>query len=214
MEPQPQFSQINPEPGPEKGPKKGFADEIASFIWETVKIVAVSLAIILPIRYYLIQPFFVKGQSMVPNFQDKDYVLVDKLGYRLNKPERGDVIVFRYPRDPNEYFIKRIIGLPEESVEIRANRVYVYNRRYPGGFVLDETGYLPNFPEPMQNIARTALGPNEFFVMGDNRPHSSDSRAWGGLDFGFVSGRAWVRLWPLDQILAIPGVAYPTPSPL
>src|SRR3990167_6829816 len=97
--------------------------ELLAFIWETTKVVVISLAIILPIRYYLVQPFFVKGASMEPNFEDGDYLLVDELSYRFSVPKRGDVVIFRYPQDPSQFFIKRIIGLPDETIEIKNNTV-------------------------------------------------------------------------------------------
>src|SRR3989338_3846297 len=93
--------------------------EVLAFVWETIKVVVISLAIILPIRYYLVQPFFVKGASMEPNFEDGDYLLVNEISYRFSMPERGDVIVFRYPLDPSQFFIKRIIGLPDETIEVK-----------------------------------------------------------------------------------------------
>lgn len=186
-------------------------DEIIAFLWETIKIVVISLAIIIPIRYYLVQPFFVNGSSMEPNFQTRDYILIDKLDYHLHAPKRGEVIVFRYPKDPTEFFIKRIIGLPGETVEIKNNRVIIYNAEYPEGFQLDESAYLPKYPEPMQNM-RMKVDERNYFVMGDNRPHSSDSRIWGEVNKTLISGRAWVRLWPLDQILKVPPVLYPQPT--
>lgn len=184
-----------------------FSDEALAFIWETVKIVVISLAIIIPIRYYLVQPFFVKGQSMEPNFEDKDYILVDKLSYRFDSPQRGDVIIFRYPENPRDYFIKRIIGLPGETVEIRVGQIIIYNKRHPDGFVLEEGLYLPDEIRTDKGELKK-LDDNEYYVLGDNRPHSSDSRVWGPLNKTFISGRAWVRLWPLDRILGIPRVEY------
>jgi len=191
-------------------PREGLFSKATIFLWETIKVIVVSLAIIVPIRYYLIQPFFVKGQSMEENFLDKDYILVDKLSYRLEPPRRGDVIVFRFPQDPKEYFIKRIVGLPGETVEIRNNRVIVYTNRFPDGLTLDERIYLAPRQETRGAI-RTQLADEEYFVLGDNRLHSSDSRSWGLLERQFISGRAWVRLWPLDRIIGIPRVQYPTP---
>jgi len=182
------------------------SEELGAFIWETVKVVIISLAIIIPVRYYLIQPFFVRGDSMKPNFQDKDYILVDKLDYRLNKPERGDVIVFRYPLDPKEYFIKRIIALPEETINIQANTVTIYNTQNPEGFVLDES-YLPETQETVGTM-RVKLDANEYFVMGDNRLFSSDSRRWGPLNRSYIAGRGWLRLWPLNKIEIINDVQY------
>lgn len=195
----------------------GFANEIFEFVWETAKVVILSLVIILPVRYYLIQPFFVKGSSMVPNFHDKEYILVDKWTYRLGRPDRGDVIVFKYPGNPKEYFIKRIVGLPGETVLVPGdNTVKVFNDRYPNGFTLNEKGYLPdanhtfctgNFPFCG---TRVTLQPDEYFVMGDNREHSSDSRFFGPVDRAeFFSGIAWLRLWPLDRISFIPRTDYP-----
>jgi signal peptidase I len=84
-------------------------------IWEFLKIVIVSLLIILPIRYFIIQPFYVKGASMEPNFHDREYLIIDEISYRFNEPQRGQVIVFRYPNNPQEYFIKRVIGLPGDT---------------------------------------------------------------------------------------------------
>lgn len=183
---------------------------LVEFLWETIKIVVISLVIIVPVRYYLIQPFFVKGQSMEPNFHDKDYLIVDKLGYRLDKPKRGDVIVFEYPYDTSEHFIKRIVGLPGETVEVKENTVKIFNSRYPDGLLLDEKIYLPPANETRGAI-RTELKSDEYFVMGDNRMHSSDSRAWGVLNKKFISGRAWIRLWPLNKIESVDRVTFPLP---
>jgi len=184
-----------------------WTDELFSFLWETTKIVVISLAIIVPIRYYLIQPFFVKGNSMVPNFHDKDYILVNKLGYRFDEPSRGDVIVFRYPRNPSDYFIKRVIALPGETVQIKDNRVTVYNEDHPSGVVLNES-YLASHQRTEGNKT-WKLDENEYFVLGDNRLQSSDSRSWDALNKSFISGRAWIRLWPFDAVTQIQGTTYP-----
>jgi signal peptidase I len=182
-----------------------------AFFRETIKVVLISLIIIVPIRYYLIQPFFVKGQSMESNFQNKDYIIVDKLGYRFNRPLRGDVIVFKYPINPKDHFIKRIIGLPEETVEIKNNNIIIYNDHFPEGFVLEEDIYLDDFQRTKGSL-RKKLGEDEYFVIGDNRMHSSDSRVWGPLHKSFISGRAWIRLWPLDKIIEVPRVTYSMPE--
>lgn len=186
----------------------GIISEIFSFLWEALKLVVISLVIIVPIRYYLIQPFFVDGQSMEPNFHDKDYLLVDKLGYRIGQPQRGDVIVFKFPNNPKEYFIKRIIGLPGETIEIRDNKVVIYNIDNPEGFTLDERSYLSE-NVPTTGRMRMTLDGDEFFVIGDNRTASSDSRSWGGLKYSFVSGRGWFRLWPLSAQHFLSRVEYP-----
>lgn len=202
-------------PEPKESGRSSFWGELFEFVWETLKVVLIALVIILPIRYYLIQPFFVKGQSMVPNFHDKEYILVDKWTYQLQRPERGDVIVFRYPGNPKEYFIKRIIGLPGERVLVGDNIVTIYNDRYPNGFVLKEAGYLPE-TNPTYCGSNTTwcghqvtLSDGEYFVLGDNREHSSDSRFFGPVNKEFFSGLAWLRLWPLDRIDRIERTDYP-----
>lgn len=205
-------------PSPDKGaPKKsGAMSEVLEFVWETAKVVIVSLIIILPVRYYLIQPFFVKGSSMVPNFHDKEYILVDKWTYRLGEPERGDVIIFRYPDNPKEYFIKRILGLPGETVVAgNDNSVVVYNERYQEGFTVSEAGYLPEInptycPGGTKFCGiRVTLAEDEYYVMGDNREHSSDSRFFGPVNKSYFSGMAWLRLWPFSRLGFIPRTEYP-----
>lgn len=183
--------------------------EVFEFIWETAKVVIIALVIILPIRYYLIQPFFVNGQSMFPNFHDKEYILVDKWTYRAHKPERGEVIVFKAPPNPKDYFIKRIIGLPGERIVVQSNTIRIYNAEFPDGFTVNESVYLDESIITAGDINRT-LEEDEYFVLGDNREHSSDSRAFGPVDRNAFSGIAWLRLWPLNRIGFIErGVLYP-----
>ncbi|MBU1029530.1 signal peptidase I, partial [Patescibacteria group bacterium] len=113
-----------------------------NFFGELLHVVVISLAIILPIRYFLIQPFYVKGASMEPNFHDHEYLIIDEISYRFGQPERGDIVVFRYPDDPRQFFIKRIIGLPNEHIEISRGGVYLYDEAYPDGYRLEENDYL------------------------------------------------------------------------
>jgi len=179
------------------------------FLFEVVKITVLTLAIILPIRYFLMQPFFVKGASMEPNFEDGQYLIIDEISYRLRPVMRGEVVVFHYPVDPSQYYIKRIIGLPGETVEVVDGRVKIYNNENKLGFVLDETSYLP------PSIAtygdqKMVLGSEEYFVMGDNRQASYDSRRWGVLPAENLIGRAWLRAWPPKtyQIFEAPAYSY------
>lgn len=188
--------------------KGGFGTEVVEFIWETVKVIIISLVIILPIRYYLVQPFFVKGLSMFPTYHDKEYILVDKWTYRTSVAKRGDILLFKAPPDPSEYFIKRIIALPGERVVVRNNTVTIFNVEFPSGFVLDESGYLPASHITEGDLDVT-LQDGEFFVMGDNRQHSSDSRAFGPVDRNLFSGMAWLRLWPFDRLGFLERYDYP-----
>lgn len=170
------------------------------FLWEFVKVAAISLAIIIPVRYFLIQPFYVKGASMEPTFHDQEYLIIDEISYRFNAPERGQVIVFRYPLDPQEYFIKRIIGLPNESIQFKDGQVYIYNKENPNGFVIKED-YLPaGLLTYSASDQKTTLGPDEYFVLGDNRNASKDSRVFGPLNKSFITGRVYFRGYPFNKI--------------
>jgi len=137
--------------------------KLISIALEIVQVVAISLAIIIPVRVFLIQPFYVQGASMEPNFFNHEYLIIDELSYRLRAPERGEIVVFHYPNDPSQYFIKRVIGLPGETVEIAGGNVKIYNGQYPNGKVLDETGYLDqDFTAATQTVT---LKPDELFLL-------------------------------------------------
>ncbi len=179
---------------PEVGP---FYQGLA-FLWEILKVVLISLALIIPIRYFVVQPFFVNGESMEETFHDSDYILIDEITYRFKEPVRGDIVVFRFPNDQREFFIKRVIGLPGETVEIKNNTVKIFNKENPDGKILDETGYLSPGQETRGNL-RVPLDDNEYYVLGDNRLHSSDSRYWGAVNQSLITGRVFARAWPLSQ---------------
>ena len=164
---------------------------------EVLQVLVTSLVIVVLIRSYLIQPFLVKGASMEPNFHDGNYLIVDEISYRFRKPERGEVIVFKYPKDPKQYFIKRIVGLPGEKIEIKDQKVSIWNSENPNGLLLDEK-YLTK-EELTKGSTVLQLKPTEYFVMGDNRLFSSDSRYWGALPSDLIIGKAWVRAWPIEQ---------------
>jgi signal peptidase I len=170
-------------------------------IWSTVRFFLTSLAIVIPLRLFIAQPFIVSGESMVPTFHNSDYLIVDQISYRLSDPGRGDVIVFRYPYDTKRFFIKRIIGLPGETVIVRGNDVIIKNEANPKGITLDES-YISH---SVSGDMTVKLDEGEYFVMGDNRPASSDSRVWGVLDEKYITGRALVRLYPFNHISLLPG---------
>jgi signal peptidase I len=165
-------------------------------LFELVQVVSISLAIIIPVRYFLIQPFYVKGASMEPSFYDHEYLIIDEISYRFGHPERGDIIVFRYPNDPKQYFIKRVIGLPGETVEVAGGVIKIYNDQAPNGMVLDET-YLDQ--EYTATTRTVTLKVDEYFLLGDNRMQSLDSRYFGPVKREFVVGKVWLRGWPLDR---------------
>jgi signal peptidase I len=176
----------------------------AEFVWEVAKIVILAIVIVIPIRLFLFQPFVIQGSSMLPNFQNANYVIVDELSYHFQQPERGQIIVFKYPLDTTKRFIKRVIGLPGETVEIKGGHVMItaVNGKK---ITLDET-YLPSGLET-EDIGMGSgpikLGTGEYFVLGDNRPYSSDSRIWGDVPQNDIIGKVELRLWPLNEISKI-----------
>jgi signal peptidase I len=175
------------------------------FIIDIAKIVIIALAIVLPIRFFLFQPFFVKGESMEPNFKNGDYLIVDEISYRLRAPERGEVIVFKYPSDPSQLFIKRIIGLPGETVDIENNKINISKDEKAQD--LDESSYLNSDINTWGSIKLT-LGKDEYFVLGDNRLFSYDSRRFGILPKEDIIGRVVLRAWPIFSASAFKAPAY------
>src|SRR4030043_2387602 len=130
------------------------AQTLGEFFVEIIKVVIISLAIIIPVRYFLIQPFYVKGASMEPSFHDHEYLIINEITYRINEPQRGDIIVFRYPKDPSQYYIKRVIGLPSEKIKIKDGKIFIYNSQYENGIELTEQIYLPDELET-PNLGKT-----------------------------------------------------------
>ncbi len=171
---------------------------LTEYILEIIKVVLISLAIIVPVRYFLIQPFYVKGASMEPNFFDHEYLIIDEISYRFGEPDRGDIVVFKYPRDPSQYFIKRIIGLPNETLEIKDGEIIIYNKDRSEGVLLNEE-YLDESVKTLGNRV-LSLGADEYFIMGDNRLASFDSRSFGPINKNLIIGRVWFRGWPFDKI--------------
>ncbi|MBX4188215.1 MAG: signal peptidase I [Candidatus Doudnabacteria bacterium] len=162
------------------------------FIWDFVKVILIALAIILPIR-------------MEPNFSNGQYLIIDEISYRFQDPQRGDVVVIRYPKDRKQFFIKRIVGLPNEKVTIDNGRVTIINDEHPSGVTVDEA-YLPSqglsFPHNTAIVGgrmTLTLKSDEYFMMGDNRLASSDSRDWGPLARPDMIGKVFVRVLPLSE---------------
>lgn len=175
-------------------------EKIGNFLKELITFAAVAVVIVLPIRVFIAQPFIVSGESMFPTFESGQYLIVDQLSYRIGEPVRGDVVVFRYPQDPSKFFIKRIIALPNEKIRIEGKNVII--TMTDGTEITLDEPYITL--EKENNISET-LKDDEYFVMGDNRLASLDSRVWGPLKKDMITGRAWLRLLPVDKIDFLPG---------
>lgn len=177
-----------------------------SFFKDIIKFSILALVIVIPIRFFVAQPFIVSGASMQPTFDSGQYLIVDQLTYHFETPKRGDVIIFKYPKDPSKYFIKRVIGLPGETVRIEGENIYIENEEHPSGYLIEEP-YLAQ--ENQQGSTMTiTLSEHDYFVLGDNRRASSDSRVWGPLSEENIVGRAFLRLLPVGNSGILPG-SYP-----
>lgn len=190
------------------------AKDFVYFIYDLLKTGLIVFVIAFGLRYFVIQPFIVDGESMMPNFVNNEYILAEKISYLTGQPKRGDVVIFRYPGNPSISYIKRIIGLPGEKVKIEENKVTIVNADHPDGVVLAED-YLPNYTLTLPMDSKemeTTLGNEEYFVMGDNRQHSSDSREWGKLPKQNIIGRAWLTILPFDKFGLQHRIAYPNLS--
>lgn len=187
---------------------------VGRFLWEIVKIGILALVIIIPVRVFFFQPFFVQGASMEPNFHDGEYLIVGEFGYKetgvgiggteifrvksFKDLHRGDPVVFRPPGVSGQYFIKRVVGLPGETVEIKNSRIVIKNVQAPAGFVLDERDYL-SLSVRTDGDRVISLGADEYYLMGDNRTASKDSRSFGPVSRDRITGKVLLRAWPFDR---------------
>lgn len=160
--------------------------------WEVIQTIAIAAIVVFGIRAVLFQPFLVSGASMEPNVSQSNYLIIDELTYRFRAPMRGEVVVFRYPGDLSTFYIKRIVGLPGERIDVEGGSLFV------NGTKIDESEYLKGIGT--SGTVHTVLGASEYFVMGDNRSNSYDSRSWGPLDKKYIVGRALLRLFPFNRI--------------
>ena len=175
------------------------SDSQRSIILYTV----IALGIALGIRFFVAAPYIVSGASMEPNFNDLDYLIVDRISYDIGNPQRGDVIVFDLPQDTSRALIKRIIGLPGETVVLKGASVIIKNAEHPNGFTLFEP-YLDPADLGGATDMTVTLGPDQFFVLGDNRVVSADSRLWGTLPRSDIVGRVVLRLFPFNKVGVLP----------
>ena len=182
--------------------------DVAIFLFDALKILLVALAIVIPVRLFLFQPFVVNGSSMEPNYHSGDYLIIDELTYRMQEPQRDQVIVFKYPLNTAEKYIKRIIGLPGETVELKDGYVYITSAKGQTT-ELNEDQYISAATrkawENNLNYGPRTLGVNEYFVMGDNRNYSSDSRIWGLVPKSDIVGKVGFRLSPYNFLVRLIG---------
>ncbi len=187
---------------------------VSDLLLEMARVLFLAAIIIIPVRSFLLQPFFVEGSSMEPNFEDGQYLVINEFGYKqtivgsesgvgfsihpFREIGRQSIAVFRYPKNPSQFFIKRVIGLPGESIEIRNSKVIIYNAEHPEGFVLDENAYLAK-DVVTSDMPKLVLKSDEYFMMGDNRENSYDSRAIGPINKSLIIGKVLMRAWPFSR---------------
>ncbi len=209
------FSMMNTNTTPDlSSPEGEVGDEylsVGGLLLEMIKVITLAIVIIIPIRLFLFQPFFVQGASMDPNFHDGQYLIINEFGYKhteipgigevksFRTLERQEPVVFRYPKNPEQFYIKRVIGLPGESVAIQNGVVYIFNEAHPEGYILDESLYLDRSVKT-SDMPKLTLNQEEYFVMGDNRAFSYDSRAFGPIHKKDLIGRVLFRAWPLSKV--------------
>lgn len=168
--------------------------KLGKFFLDLTETVVMALSVFMIIYLFLFQPHQVRGNSMYPNFHDGDYILTDKISYKLHSPQKGDVIVFRAPRNEEYDYIKRIIAIPGDCLKIQNGKVYLNNQLLNEKYLPSDYQTLPgNF---LRSNTSVCVPPNNYFVMGDNRSHSSDSREWGFVPQQNIIGKAWFRYWP------------------
>lgn len=182
-------------PAPQKEPQK------ESWV-DFVRFAALAAAIVIPVRLFIAQPFVVSGASMVPAFDNGHYLIIDEVSYRFEEPKRGEVVVFRFPPEPSKFLIKRIAGLPGETVVIQGDSVIIKSRAHPQGFLWQQGEISGGGRRATQSVP---LGDDEYFVLGDNRDESADSRLWGALKRSYIIGRPLIRLFPVTKIGLFPG---------
>jgi len=180
---------------------KNTKSTLKSILKEVSIFAVIALCIVLPFRMFVAEPYIVSGASMDPTFKTGDYLIVDKLSYELGEPQRNSVVVFKYPNDTSKNFIKRIIGLPGDTVVMGGNEVKIINKDNPEGFIVDQSYVVHTSPGTFTQT----LGTDEYFAMGDNRAESFDSRSWGVLPRKDMLGRPILRLFPITKIGIMPG---------
>jgi len=186
--------------------RKSFRRTFFLFLFDLVKLIALAFIIVWPIHRFVFQPFYVSGPSMEPNFYDKDYLIIEKISYYFRDPVRGEVIIFESPMEPGDHLIKRVIGLPDEKIVIEKGQILVYSDQFPQGLTLIEK-YLPAGTSTAGQIT-VELGDDEYYVLGDNRNMSLDSRSFSFIKGKSITGRAWFRGLPVKNLGLIKTAAF------
>ena len=180
--------------------------KLFTFFFDILESIVVALAIFVVVYLFLYQPHQVKGRSMFPNFEDGEYILTNKYEYRFSDPHRGDVIVFKSPQNPDIDYIKRIIGMPGEHIKLVNNRYFINSNEVLEPYIKSQVyTYNGSF---LKEGVEIIIPANHYFVSGDNRPQSSDSREWGTIDRSSIIGRSQLRYWPINRFELIPRVTY------
>ncbi len=191
---------------------KDFIRSIGTFLLDTIEIITTAFAIFVVIFLFVAQIHEVNGDSMLPNFHNHEYVLTDKLTYKFREPQRGEIIIFKAPPKPRDEYIKRLIALPGEKIKIQNNQVIIYNEEHPEGFVLNEDylgdGIITKGKSAIPPDTVISVPEGSYFVFGDNRENSSDSRHWGAVEKGLIVGRAVVRIWPPTALSMVKHAEY------
>ena len=191
---------------------KDFIRSLGTFLLDTIEIITTAFAIFVVMFLFVVQIHEVNGDSMLPNFHDKEYVLTDKISYKFKEPQRGEVVIFKAPPKPRDEYIKRLIALPGEKIKIQNNKIIIYNDGHPKGFVLQEdylkNGILTKGKSAIPADTLISIPEGEYLVFGDNREASSDSRHWGTVGKGLIVGRAVFRIWPPTALSVIRHAEY------
>ncbi len=181
--------------------EQSFGSKLKDNVIELIEFVAIVFAILMAIRFFAAEPHKVSGSSMVPNFHDGDYIITNKLAARFSEPKRGEVVILQDPLDTNKVFIKRVIGLPGETLKISGGLVYINNKLLEEPYL--PTGLRTSGESYLKDSDEIIIPDGNYFVMGDNRSNSSDSREWGLLKKDLIIGQAFIRYWPLDKVTSI-----------
>lgn len=191
-------------------PKQNFFSlmikRFVNFILDFLETIVVALSIFVVIYLFLMQPHEIKGSSMEPNFHDKEYILTDKISYRLHTPVRGDVVIFKALVNPDVDYIKRVIGISGDKVKVQNGAVFINGEKLKEDYLKDPTFLFPG--SFMTDGVEITVPPENLFVMGDNRSHSSDSRQFGPIALKSVVGRAFLRYWPINSFGVLPETRY------